>query len=229
MKTLLKGFIVTITPTLLLSCYSDCYAINLGVEIGVGGILADEPPNGIWYQREFEHEFNHLQPTARIGLTLNNFTFGYRYLGNHTSYALATGSDTDYIRWKQNNHHGIEHFPLSEWHGDTNAEAVYLTYDYHIPTTRAFLTAGVSYHHLDFTMTIPNLIGATNPEQTEYKSYGRVVVGRDTWKPGLIVGAGYNINDKLALRGEIWDLHSDYEYPATIVGQAYNASITWRF
>lgn len=108
------------------------------LQIALGASQFTTGPDGVWYQKEFEHHIETRSAAGAIGINGDNWRLGYQYLGRVTSSALASASDAD---------HG---WPLSHWYGHGSVDGFYAAW---VPK---YVEIGAYAYRARWSMHIPD-------------------------------------------------------------------------
>ena len=202
---------------ILMIALGSIQSFSLELEIGVGVSQHDKPPNGLWYQEEFDHKINNTSPTFNIGVKHKNWTLGYKYLGKFSSTALASASDENYLNWQQGTE---EIWPLSTFNGKGKVDGIYLNYRHYVGNF--FVVGGVWYHRVKWKVSIPDWIPSREAEPLLLEVSENVKGVKFTY------GLGYT-RKRWSISYEIWDVKTGSTFPATFGGDTQNLNISYAF
>ena len=152
----------TIVPALLFGSLST-YAQAYDVELSGGYSLLTKGDNGTWYQDPFPSKIDLKSLSGSIGIRFNKennnyWRFGYTYLGNYTSEAVATASDENYNPNNPPTYCNGKCWDMSHWYGHSVVQGLYLgkVYGYRPYGVKLGLEAGAFVYNASWTMTIPD-------------------------------------------------------------------------
>ena len=215
-----------LTPMILCTPVILCTSVNaIELDIGIGYTQFHSPSNGIWYQREFDYEFDLKSASYRLGARFNPWeniyvTAGYQHLGEYDTWALATGGDDKYHDWVSRGGE-VDELDLSTWIGEGEAHGLYTMAEYH--WNNFYITGGVWAHKASWKMTIPDFrrMGEGDP-------YPLVVRSDEPLEYGRIIGVGYKYK-QFSISYEVWEVKARTAfYPATR-GDAQHLNFTYTF
>ena len=228
-----------ITAILLSLFCSEAFAVKY--DVGIGYTQTSDPPNGRWYQEEFDYKLTNDSWSGHLGLVFEvsgnlNLLVGYKYLGDFKSTALASSSDYNYAQWQAGDD---DIWPLATWNGSGTAQGLYLVGEYHFDWF--FVRFGGWVHKATWNMKIDDwrpwdtsIEGCEVRESGDSSNcYGDAryleVDGDDSSVFTYTYGIGKQF-DNILITYEVWDIaRSDDVFPSTYIGEAHNISLSYRF
>ena len=147
----------------LLLVYSSL-SIAYDIELTGGYSQLTKGPNGTWYQDPFPSKINLKSRSGSIGIIFNKdgndyWRFGYTYLGNYTSEAVATASDENYNPNNPPTYCNGRCWDMSHWYGHSVVQGLYVSKVYGLPSIQALplkAEIGLFIYNASWTMTIPD-------------------------------------------------------------------------
>jgi len=210
-------------------------------DVGIGYTQTSDPPNGRWYQEEFDYRLMNDSWSGHLGLVFDisdnlNVLVGYKYLGTFKSDAIAVGSDYNYAQWRANE---ADLWPTSQWRGKGTAQGLYLVGEYHFKYF--FVRLGGWAHKATWNMKIDdwrpwdiwNIEGCEVQNSGDSSNcYGTAryleVNADDSIQYSYTFGIGKQF-DHILITYEVWDIKSERQFWSTYHGEAHNLSLSYRF
>jgi hypothetical protein len=223
METLATPFALT-TAAVLAAMFS-LNAVAVEYDIGVGYTQTDEPGNGNWWQREFDHELKTSSPSVRVGVKFRpveawprlKLLAGFKYLARVESYALASASDENYAEFQAGRE---EIWPLSTWRGKGSVRGAYVTAEYNFDNF--FITGGWWLHRVKWRVEIPDWL------YQEDSAPRSLTVTDNTEKVGVLLGFGKYFGD-WRVAYELAEINGGSDFKPMMVGGSHNLEISYTF
>jgi hypothetical protein len=207
--------------TLILCSIMNTSVCAWDVEIGTGITHFNEPKNGFWYQKEFDHSLDLYSRSFRLGVVekVGNkmyFHTGYKYLGKSSSRALASSSDINYENWRA----GSEKiWPLSIFSGKGKVDGIYTLFNYR---SILDLYGGAWLHRVQWTVTIPDW------RPNRYEQRHLKVSQDDSLTSGFVVGVGKKYKS-FGISYMVWQIDGKYPFKTMNDGFAHEIEINYEF